>query len=611
MNTFEEQDYSKKFDLDLWKQLLRHAGKYRRQLVLLGIVMVIVAAIDAVFPLLNRWAIDAFIVPGRAEGLWRLIATYAGVITVQAVNVYLLIMMAGRVEIGLTYDLRNTGFRRLQELSFSYYDKTPVGWIMARMTSDAQRLGEAISWGIVDIVWGGIMMLAIAGAMLVMNWQLGLLVLSVIPPLALISMYFQKRILAAHREVRKTNSKISGAYNEGIMGAKTTKTLVREQANLGDFQQLTGTMRRAGVRVATFSGLYLPLVLTLGSIGTGLAVWSGGTGVIAGVITYGTLVAFISYTVQFFEPVREVARVLAELQSAQASAERLLSLINTEPEIRDSPAIIEQYGTEFDPKRAAWPQVTGEIEFRNVGFQYKDGERVLRDFNLRVDAGQTVALVGETGSGKSTIVNLACRFYEPTEGRILIDGVDYRERSILWHESHLGYVLQQPHLFSGTIRENIRYGRLEATDEEVEHAAQLVNADSFVGRMEQGYDSEVGEGGSLLSTGEKQLVSFARAIIADPPFFVFDEATSSIDTEAEKLIQDAVQKVLLNRTSFIIAHRLSTIKSADRILVIDDGRIVEDGTHADLLEQHGTYYRLYTSQFLEEEEDHLLAAGDS
>jgi ATP-binding cassette, subfamily B, bacterial len=606
MNAFEEQDYSKKLDFGLWKQLLHHARHYKWHLVGLGIVMVMVAVIDAIFPLINRWAIDHFIVPGRRDGLWRLIVAFGGVTVVQAVNVFLLIMLAGRVEIGLTYDLRKVGFRRLQELSFSYYDKTPVGWIMARMTSDAQRLGETISWGIVDIVWGGMMMLSIAVAMLIMNWQLALLVLSVIPPLVLISMYFQKRILAAHRDVRKTNSKISGAYNEGIMGAKTTKTLVRENANLGDFQELTTKMRTASVRVAVFSGLYLPLVLTLGSIGTGLAIWTGGAGVIAGVLTYGTLVAFVSYTVQFFEPVREVARVIAELQSAQASAERLLSLINTEPDIRDTPEVIAAFGTEFEPKRAAWPQVTGEIEFRNVGFQYKDGERVLRNFNLHVPAGQTIALVGETGSGKSTIVNLACRFYEPTEGGILIDGVDYRERSILWHESHLGYVLQQPHLFSGTIRENIRYGRLEATDEEVEAAARMVNADTFVGRMEHGYDSPVGEGGSLLSTGEKQLVSFARAIIADPPFFVFDEATSSVDTETEKLIQDAVQTVLENRTSFIIAHRLSTIKSADRILVIDDGQIVEDGTHHELLEHRGKYYHLYTSQFLEEEEVHVL-----
>jgi ATP-binding cassette subfamily B protein len=606
LNTFEEHDYSKQLDPQLWRKLLRHAAGYKWHLIGLIVVMVLVAVIDAVFPLMNRAAIDQFIVPGITEGLGGFLLKYAGLVVFQASNVYILIALAGRIEVGIIHDLRKTGFRRLQELSFSYYDRTPVGWIMARMTGDAQRLGDTISWGLVDIVWGGTMMLAIGVFMLVMNVTLGLIVLAVMPPLVLISFYFQKRILESNREVRKTNSRISGAYNEGIVGAKTTKTLVREKANLGEFQKLTGTMRRASVRTAMYSGLYLPLVLALGSIGTGLALWAGGASVMIGTITYGTLVAFVGYTVQFFEPVRELARVITELQAAQASAERVMSLIETQPEVQDTETVVARYGDAFEPRRENWEAVAGRIEFRDVGFQYKDGERVLEHFNLDVSPGETLALVGETGSGKSTIANLACRFYEPTEGRILVDGVDYRDRSILWHESNLGYVLQQPHLFSGTIRDNIRYGRLDATDDEIEEAATLVNAHPFISRMEKGYGSEVGEGGGLLSTGEKQLVSFARAIVADPAFFVFDEATSSVDTEAERLIQDAVQKVLQGRTSFIIAHRLSTIRSADRILVIDDGRIIESGTHRELLAARGRYHHLYTSQFLEEEEEELL-----
>jgi len=606
LNTFEEHDYTKQIDPQLWRKLLRHAAGYKWHLIGLCFVMVLVAVIDAVFPLMNRAAIDRFIVPGVTEGLGTFLLMYAGLVVVQAANVYLLIALAGRIEVGIIHDLRKIGFKRLQELSFSYYDRTPVGWIMARMTSDAQRLGDTISWGLVDIMWGGTMMLAIAAFMLAMNLTLGLIALAVMPPLALISFYFQKRILESNREVRKTNSRISGAYNEGIMGAKTTKTLVREKANLAEFQKLTNTMRSASVRTAMYSGLYLPMVLALGSIGTGLALWAGGASVMIGTITYGTLVAFVGYTVQFFEPVRELARVITELQAAQASAERVMALIETEPEVRDSESVVEHYGDAFEPRRENWPAVTGRIEFRDVGFQYKDGERVLEHFNLNVAPGETLALVGETGSGKSTIVNLACRFYEPTEGQILVDGTDYRERSILWHESNLGYVLQQPHLFSGSIRDNIRYGRLDATDEEITQAATLVNAHPFISRMEKGYDSEVGEGGGLLSTGEKQLVSFARAIVADPAFFVFDEATSSVDTEAERLIQDAVQKVLQGRTSFIIAHRLSTIRSADRILVIDRGKILEEGTHSDLLAARGRYYHLYTSQFLEEEEEELM-----
>ncbi|MFP4114962.1 MAG: ABC transporter ATP-binding protein [Spirochaetota bacterium] len=607
MNQFEEQDYTKDFDPQLWRKLLRFAGPYKWNLIALAGVMVLVALIDALFPMMNKMAIDRFIVPGTTDGLGGFLALYGLLVVVQSANVFGLIRLAGSVEVGIVHDLRKTGFRRLQELSFSYYDRTPVGWIMARLTSDAQRLGDTISWGLVDIAWGGTMMLAIGAFMISMNVTLGLVVLAVMPPLALVSMYFQKRILESNREVRKTNSKISGAYNEGIMGAKTTKTLVQEQSNLKDFTKLTNRMRETSVRTAVFSGLYLPIVLTLGSIGTGLALWAGGAGVMVGAITYGTLVAFVGYTVQFFEPVRELARVITELQAAQASAERIMSLVETEPDIKDTDAVVARYGDSFHPKRENWERASGRIEFEHVGFKYKEGEEVLEDFNLVVRPGESIALVGETGSGKSTIVNLACRFYEPTEGRILIDGRDYRERSVLWHESNLGYVLQQPHLFSGTVRENIRYGRLDATDEEIERAATMVSAHAFISRMEKGYDSEVGEGGNLLSTGEKQLVSFARAIIADPVFFVFDEATSSVDTEAERLIQEAVQTVLEGRTSFIIAHRLSTIRRADRILVIEKGKVIEEGSHHDLLEQRGKYYDLYTSQFLEEEEEEVLS----
>ncbi len=607
MNQFEEHDYTKQFDPQLWRRLLRFAGPYKWHLTGLAGVMIMVALIDALFPMMNRAAIDRFIVPGTTEGLGGFLALYGVMVAVQAANVFALITLAGRVEVGIVHDLRKTGFRRLQELSFSYYDRTPVGWIMARMTSDAQRLGDTISWGLVDIAWGGSMMIAIGAFMLSMDVTLGLVVLSVIPPLALVSMYFQKRILESNREVRKTNSKISGAYNEGIMGAKTSKALVQEEANLEDFTRLTSRMREMSVRTAIFSGLYLPIVLTLGSIGTGLALWAGGANVMLGTITYGTLVAFIGYTVQFFEPVRELARVITELQAAQASAERIMSLVETEPDIQDGEEVLQRYGDAFEPKRESWEQASGRIEFENVGFKYKEGEQVLTNFNLSVAPGESIALVGETGSGKSTIVNLACRFYEPTEGRVLVDGRDYRERSILWHESHLGYVLQQPHLFSGTIRDNIRYGRLSATDEEIHRAAEMVNAHTFIARLEKGYDSEVGEGGNLLSTGEKQLISFARAIIADPVFFVFDEATSSVDTETERLIQDAVQKVLEGRTSFIIAHRLSTIRRADRILVIDQGRVIEEGDHNELLALQGKYYHLYTNQFLEEEEEEVLS----
>jgi ATP-binding cassette subfamily B protein len=608
LSALKEQEYNKSIDFRLWKDLFRYIKPYRNRIIALIVVMMGSGGIDVIFPLMNRYAIDNFIVTGRLGGLWVFAGIYAGLVALQAINVYFFIYIAGRIEMSLSYDIRKAGFKRLQELSFSYYDKTSVGWLMARMTSDVERLGATIAWSLVDLTWGGTAMIGGLIAMLYMNWKLALVSLAVVPFLGVISIYFQKRILGSYRIVRRTNSRITGAFNEGIMGAKTTKTLVREEENLKEFKSLTGEMYNSSVRAAVFSSIYFPIVIAMGSIGTALALWFGGRGVLLQTIGFGTLSAFISYVTQFFGPINELARIIAEFQNAQASAERVMAMINTEPDIVDRTEVIEKYGTEFEPKYENWEDIKGDITFKNVSFSYKEGEEVLENFNLEVKRGESIALVGETGSGKSTIVNLLCRFYEPVEGQILIDGVDYRERSQLWLQSNIGYVLQTPHLFSGTIRDNIRYGRLDATDEEIIEAAKLVNAHDFIMKMEDGYDSEVGEGGSMLSTGEKQLISFARAILADPKILVLDEATSSIDTETEQMIQYAINKLLEGRTSFIIAHRLSTIRSADRILVIKDGQMIEEGNHRELMRQGGYYYRLYTNQFREEQELSLLNA---
>ena len=606
MTTYQEQEYNKKIDLSLWRKLFKYVMPYKKYMIRLTLVMMAVGGIDVIFPLMTRYAIDNFVIEGKFEGLWIFAAVYGLLVLIQATNVKLLALNAGSIETGVIYDIRRKGFDNLQQLSFSYYDKTPVGWMMARMTSDVQRLGDTIAWGMVDMVWGFTMMVGIAIVMLFINFRLALISLSVVPLLAIASVYFQQKILKAHRRVRKINSRITGAFNEGIMGAKTTKTLVREEENLKEFKGLTLEMFDSSVRAAMYSAVYLPLVVTLGSIGTGLAMWYGGKAVMLETISYGTLVLFISYTIQFFEPVRDLARIFSEFQSAQASAERIMSLIDTKPEITDTPEVLESFGDVFDPKPENWPEIKGDITFRDVNFSYKDGEEVLENFNLEVKAGQSIALVGETGSGKSTIVNLLCRFYEPVSGEILIDGVNYKERSQAWLQSNLGYVLQTPHLFSGTVKDNIRYGKLDAADEDITNAAKMVNAHEFIMKLEKGYETEVGEGGSRLSTGEKQLISFARAILADPRIFVLDEATSSVDTETEKIIQDAIQKVLKGRTSFIIAHRLSTIRSADRILVISHGKIIEDGNHSKLMREKGHYYRLYTNQFMEEQEKEIL-----
>lgn len=606
MTTNQETEYNKGFDFGLWLKLFNYIKPYKKYMIRLSIVMIGVGGIDVIFPLMTKYALDSFVRNDTLSGIWGFGAVYALLVVAQAINIRLLAINAGKIETNVVYDIRHRGFDKLQQLSFSYYDKTPVGWIMARMTSDIQRLGDTIAWGLVDFVWGITMMIGIAAVMLVMNFKLAIISLSVVPILAIVSLYFQQKILKAFRKVRKINSRITGAFNEGISGAITTKTLVREEENLNEFKMLTGEMFSYSVKAAIYSSIYLPIVLTLGSIGTGLALWFGGRGVIMESIGYGTLVLFVSYTIQFFEPVRELARIFAEFQSAQASAERVLSLIETEPEITDSEEILNQHGDVFNPKKENWQEIKGDITFKNVSFSYKNGEKVLENFNLSVKSGESIALVGETGSGKSTIVNLLCRFYEPVEGEILIDGVNYKKRSQAWLQSNLGYVLQTPHLFSGTVGDNIRYGKLSATDDEIIRAAKLVNAHEFIMKLEKDYDTEVGEGGSRLSTGEKQLISFARAIIANPRIFVLDEATSSVDTETEKIIQNAIQKVLQGRTSFIIAHRLSTIRSADRILVIEDGKIVEEGNHNKLIKQKGNYYRLYTNQFMEEQKKELL-----
>ncbi|RMH71107.1 MAG: ABC transporter ATP-binding protein [Gemmatimonadetes bacterium] len=622
---FQEEDYSKRFDLALWKKVLRFTLPHKKYMILLAVFMVSLAALDASLPLLTMYAIDHFIAKNTLEGLPLFVLIYLVIIIGFSLVVFCFISIAGRIETYVCYDIRTAGFKRLQELSFSYFDRKPVGWLMARMTSDIQRLSDTIAWGVVDFVWGTTMMAGIALVMLYLNWKIGLIVLTVVPMLAIVSLYFQKMILKSYRNVRKLNSRITASFNEGIMGAKTTKTLVREAENLQEFKELTGGMYRSSVLAAVQSSLYLPFVLVIGAIGSGLAIWFGGSGVIAGTLTYGTLVAFISYAQQFFNPVQELARIFAELQNAQASAERVMSMIETEPEIKDDPQVLQQYERVHHPPQngkqrgvsttrvmsqqdRSVPRMRGQIEFCHVDFAYKEGQHVLSDFNLTVRPGETIALVGETGAGKSTIVNLACRFYEPTGGIIKIDGTDYTRLPLHWIHSNLGVVLQSPHLFSGTILENIRYGRLDATDEQVVEAAKLVHAHHFITTFENGYHTEVGEGGSLLSTGQKQLISFARAILADPALFILDEATSSVDTETEQLIQKAIDRVLENRTSFIIAHRLSTIRAADRILVLEYGKIIEQGNHHDLLLKKGHYYNLYTQQFVHEHEEVMLGA---
>ncbi len=596
---FEEKDYSSRFDGRLWLKILRIAKPVYPYLGLTALFMTCIALVDASFPQLTRYAVDRLVPALGEEGAGMRIALFTAAYLLLALfnglGIWAFILAAGVVEVRLVHLLREKAFKRLQELSFSYYDRTPAGWIMTRMTSDTQKLGDTIAWGVVDLTWGSIIMLMVVIFMLAMNAKLALIGLSFAPFLLFATAWFQKQILAKQRKARKTNSLISGLFNEGLQGARTSKTLVREAENCGEFVRMSGTLRAWSVASARLSALFMPVVILLSATGASLVLGLGGSMVLGGALSFGTLVAFINYALMLFDPAREVARVLSELQAAQASAERLFALVETEPEINDRPGA----GDDGD--------IQGALALDRVSFHYGDGRWILRDFSLSIPAGQTLAVVGETGSGKSTLVNLLCRFYEPVEGAILIDGRDYREKTQHWLHSKLGYVLQSPLLFSGTIRENIRYGRLDASDEEVEAAATKANAKEFIEKLEKGWDSLVGEGGVLLSTGQKQLISLARALVANPRIMVLDEATSSVDTETEVLIQGAVNELLVGRTSIVIAHRLSTIRHADRILVMDHGKIIEDGSHDELMAQHGHYRALYTRQFLEEAVAHGVA----
>jgi len=602
----EESFSSNKIDWNVWKKIFHFMIPLKKYAVISVLCMAVLAGTDVVYPYISKFAIDRIITPNLGAvsvdftQLPELITYYVIFMIIQCIMVYVFILFAGKVQVELAYNIRAKAFHHLQELPFSYYDRTRTGWIMARMTSDSRNLSDILSWGIIDFTWGVFLMVILITVMFIINWKLALITIAIVPFLAIVSTYFRRHILKSYRSIRKVNSKITGAFNEGLTGAITTKTLVLEDANYGDFDLLTSDMRNQSIRAAKFQGLYFPTVIFMIAISIALIYNVGGNMVYNLSISIGTLYLFTNYVWQFFDPINNIATIFARFQQAQASAERIVSLIETKPDIEDTPEVIAKYGTLFEYNLDNFEPLKGDVEFDNVSFKYHVGERVLSDFSIKVKAGQSIALVGHTGAGKTTIVNLICRFYEPTAGRILIDGVDYKDRSLGWLHSNLGYVLQSPHLFSGSVRENIRYGNLDATDEEVISAAKAVEAHDFIMRFENGYDTECGEGGSRLSVGQKQLVSFARAILADPKILVLDEATSSVDTETEQLIQTAINKLLKGRTSFIVAHRLSTIVHSDRILVLEGGVVIEEGTHRELIQQQGHYYKLYTNQYSEE-----------
>ena len=593
--------------LKTWGKLLPFLKPYSKSMVVILALMLTSAACDIAYPLLTGYAVDAFVTPGISQGVTRFAVLYFAVVLAQMISTMIFARAALKVEMYLGRDLKKKLFIHLQTLSFAYYNTTPVGTIMARVMSDTNKIGTVFAWSLVDIFWSAAYVLGSIVVMLSINWQLALLVIVVVPVIALLTLYFQKRILKINRQARRINAEITRHYNEGISGAKTSKTLVIEDKNTSAFREVTSRMRETTVRAVLLNAIYVPIIGFLTALAVAFVITGGGSMVLWGTIGIGELTVFTSFALGIADPVQTLARTISNFIATQANIERVSALLELKPQITDTPEVIEKYGTSFDPKRENWEPLVGHITFDDISFRYPDGtENVLEHFSLEVPAGTTVAIVGETGAGKSTLVNLACRFFEPTAGRILIDGKDYRERSMLWLHSNIGYVLQTPHLFSGSVKENIRYGRLDATDEEIVAAAKMVNAHDFITHMEQGYDSDVGEGGGQLSTGEKQLISFARAVLANPRIFVLDEATSSIDTKTEALIQEAISTLLTGRTSFLIAHRLSTIRKADMILVVRAGKIIEQGTHQQLMDLGGYYADLYRKQFETEATESVL-----
>ena len=566
--------------------------------------------VDIVLPLFQEYAIDHFIAKQTLDTMDTFIWVYLAVLAFQVIANGISAYQACQIEMYVGRDMKRESFNHLQTLAFSYFNQNSVGYIHARVMSDTNRIGALVSWSLMNGVWYISYIIGAIFVMLKVNAKLAFWVLLIVPVIAVVAQMFQMKLVTLNHKIREVNSHITSNFNEGITGAKTTKTLVIEQKMEDNFNKTSEEMELKSVHATHYRALFSSLISFASSAALALVLWQGGHITMEGVMEIGTLSVFMSYALGMMEPIQWIVRSISDLITVQVNVERFSTLMETQSDVRDTKEVEEKYGDSFEPKRENWEPLYGDITFEDVSFKYPDGdEYVLEHFNLHVPQGTNVAIVGETGAGKSTLVNLVCRFFEPTAGRVLIDGRDARERSQLWLHSNIGYVLQTPHLFSGSVLENLRYGNPNATMEQIEAAVKSVSAEDVIARMEHGYESNVGEGGDLLSTGEKQLLSFARAILADPRIFVLDEATSSIDTVTERKIQDAIEHLMKGRTSFVIAHRLSTIRQADVILVIKDGKIIEQGNHRELIAARGEYYQLYTKQFQEEAINQAMQAA--
>ena len=602
METKAKQKHLKYFGIP---KILPFLKNVRGQILMMVSLAIVSSFVDVTIPQFQRYALDTFIGKDTMATIIPFLIAYIAVILLASLVNYISCAQATIVEMKVNRELRQVGFRHLQTLSFSYFNQNSVGYIHARLMSDTGRIGGLVSWWLIDCTWRVAYLVGAIFVMIQMNAKLAMMVLTVVPLLVVLFSIFQKKLIDVNREVREVNSKITGNFNEGIMGAKTIKSLAIEDKMELRFTEETQNMRAKSIRASRLRGLFAGTMNFASSVALAIVLWKGGY---IALEEMGTFSVFMSYAQGMMEPLRWLVDIVSDLITTQVNIERFTNLLAVQSDVIDTSEVVAKYGDCFEPKKENWEPIKGDIEFKDVTFRYPDGEEtVLENFNLKVPFGTHLAIVGETGAGKSTLVNLVCRFYEPTQGQLLIDGRDARERSQLWLHSAIGYVLQTPHLFSGTVRENLLMGNPNATEEQIWDAIRMVSADEVIAHLEKGLDTDVGEGGDLLSTGEKQLISFARAILADPRILILDEATASVDTMTEAKIQEAMESVTEGRTSLMIAHRLSTVRNADLILVVKSGRIVDQGTHNDLLAKKGYYYELYTRQYEDEATAKILA----
>ncbi len=556
----------------------------------------VVGLIDGIYPLLWMYFIDYAIVPGVQDFVelsktgsidqmdYSNIYKYAGIflfnIILSVIAVYIFVLCAGTIQEKVLFSLRQEMFEKLQRLSFSFYDTSQSGWLLSRITSDADKVCSLLAWGLLDLTYGLTVILACLISMAYFEWKLALIVGLSIPLLILLSIKIRLLILKYSRASRRVNSEIISKFTENINGIEVNKITAQEERVSQNFRELSERMRKVTYKASYFSAMYNPLVIFIGSLTGIIVIYMGGNLVVSAGLTIGTFAAFFRYATRIFDPILEISHFYAMAQSCMSAGERIFGLLDEETTIKDKPGVDD------------FERIKGAIEFKDLIFNYNPEKNVLDNFNLKVKPGQSIAIVGPTGEGKTTIVNLIARFYEPVEGQLLIDGIDYREKTLKSLRSQLGMVLQDPHLFAGSVRDNLRFAKPDASDDEIYKALEMVAAQHLFERLEE----EVGEGGERLSIGERQLISFARAILSNPSILIMDEATSSIDTLAEAKIQEGIKNILKGRTSFIIAHRLSTIKNCDRILVIGKGKVVEDGSHKELMHKEGKYFDLYTRQ---------------